>query len=110
MPASPGGPDRRNHEAAEEDRGRGFQGRRTVTDQAAADQAAEPRDPVIAKVLEQFGDLIIEASVERDQTTLVVDGDNVRAVARFLRDEPDLAFVRLVDICGADFLDVEAKL
>ncbi len=81
-----------------------------MTDQAAADQAAEPRDPVIAKVLEQFGDLIIEASVERDQPTLVVDGDNVRAVARFLRDEPDLAFVRLVDICGADFLDVEAKL
>src|SRR6185437_8819346 len=39
--------------------------------------------------------------------TFVVERENLRPVAAFLRDTAGLEFVRLADLCGADFLDVE---
>lgn len=81
-----------------------------MTDLAVTEQTETPQDPVIARVLERFGDQVLESLVDRDQPTFVVERENLRDVAAFLRDTSGLDFVRLVDLCGADFLDVEQRL
>ncbi|MGH2458534.1 MAG: NADH-quinone oxidoreductase subunit C [Chloroflexota bacterium] len=81
-----------------------------MTEQAATETTEAPQDPVLGAVLERFGDRILESTVDRDQPTFVIERDNLLAVAAFLRDTAGLEFVRLVDLCGADFLDVEPRL
>lgn len=78
-----------------------------MTDQAPAEQAVDRRDPVVARVQDRFGDQILDASVEHDQPAFVVSGETLLNLAAFLRDEPDLQFVRLVDLCAIDYLTAD---
>ncbi len=81
-----------------------------MTDQVVAEPAESEHDVVLARVQERFGDRILEASIEHDQPTFVVHRDILLELASFLRDDPDLKFVRLADLCGADFLGVEREM
>lgn len=80
----------------------------TVTEQA--EQSEVTPDPVIARVQERFGDQILEASVERDQPTFVVDRETLLDLMAFLRDDPELRFTRLSDLCGIDNLNLTPEL
>ncbi len=81
-----------------------------MTDQAITEQAETEPDLVVARVQERFGDRILEASVEHDQPTFVVSRETLLDLATFLRDDPELQFRRLADLCGADFLGVERAM
>lgn len=81
-----------------------------MTDQAVTEQTETEQDAVVARVQERFGDQILESSAERDQPTFVIARESLLSLAEFLRDDPELRFVRLSGVCGADFFGVEQKL
>jgi NADH-quinone oxidoreductase subunit C len=80
-----------------------------VTDQVATDQIETEQNAVIVRVQGQFGEEILEATVEHDQPTFVVGRENLVSLATFLRDDPELQFTRFVDICGVDYLDINKQ-
>jgi NADH-quinone oxidoreductase subunit C len=63
----------------------------------SAEQAAR-------RLQEQFGEAVLEVIHDRGEVTVVVAREALRAICRFLRDEPDLRFDFLSDICGVDYL------
>jgi len=81
-----------------------------VTDQAATEPTQVEPDPVLVRVREEFGERVLDSAVEHDQPTFVVDRADLLRLAAFLRDDPELRFIRMSDLCGADFLDVEQQL
>ena len=66
---------------------------------------SEP-DLVAERLRDRFGEDILDLVEGGDCLTAVVGRDNVIGVASFLRDEPDLAFARLSDLCGVDYLSL----
>lgn len=79
-----------------------------MSDQATAGEQtdAPEKDTVLARVEERFGEALLESSVEREQPAFVINRENLVALAAFLRDDSDLRFVRLSDICGIDYLNL----
>jgi NADH-quinone oxidoreductase subunit C len=61
-------------------------------------------DPVVDKVSEKLGQSLLETAVYQGETTLVVTREAIRDLAVFLRDDPEMRFVRLSDLCGVDYL------
>lgn len=57
------------------------------------------------KVLTKFGATILETITRFDELGFVVDKGSLHEVARYLRDEADLAYVHLSDITATDWLD-----
>ena len=58
----------------------------------------------LAKKLEQqLGERISKVIVERDEITVELDKQYLRAVALLLRDEEQFAFTQLIDVCGVDY-------
>ena len=53
-----------------------------------------------------FPEAILEEQNYRDETTLVLRPADLVAVARMLRDDPEMAFAMLVDCCGVDYLNL----
>lgn len=56
----------------------------------------------LQKLQAKFGDGIVEAHEFRGESTIVVRRECLVDVCRFLRDEPDLRYDLLVDLCGID--------
>lgn len=75
-----------------------------MTEQVATDRSDSPEDPLALKLQERFGDAIGAIDAAADHPTVVVPPDQLLNVLSFLRDDPDLAYDRLVDICGVDYL------
>ena len=50
-----------------------------------------------------LGDMLDEAVIAFDELTINVSADNILEVLRFLRDDGQLMFVNLTDICGVDW-------
>jgi NADH-quinone oxidoreductase subunit C/D len=61
------------------------------------------------KLKEQFPGAVLETQAFRDQMTLTVNKDDIRSICSYLRDDPDLAFDYLTDICGVDYPDREER-
>ncbi len=59
---------------------------------------------VIAKVKEKFGDAVVESHSFRGDDTIVVKRDKLKEVCTFLRNDPELDFDYLLDVCGVDFM------
>jgi NADH-quinone oxidoreductase subunit C len=64
-------------------------------------------DPVVARLTERFGERVDLVNERVDCLTAVVSRDSLIEVATFLRSDPELAFARLSDICGVDYLEQE---
>ena len=58
-----------------------------------------------AHARELFGAAIAGVHVSAGQLTLEVRRDDILSVCNRLRDDPMLAFVQLMDLCGVDYLD-----
>lgn len=58
----------------------------------------------INKVRAAFGEALLEAQLFRGETTLVLSKKALPEVARFLRDDPELGYDRLLGLCGVDYL------
>ena len=76
-----------------------------MTDQVAVETVDQ--DLVIARVQERLGDQLISAELVGDCPTFVVGRENLLLLVAYLKDEPDLAFDRLSDICAVDYLELE---
>jgi NADH-quinone oxidoreductase subunit C len=60
--------------------------------------------PLIAKVLRELGDLVVEHYRERGDERIHVARENILTVAQRLHDSPDLAFDMLLDVTAIDYL------
>ena len=56
------------------------------------------------KLEERFSDQLTDCQCDRGEVTLVVPADQILAVGKALRDEPEFAFAQLSDLCGVDYL------
>ena len=60
---------------------------------------------VLETLKEKFGDAIVETHSEFGDDTAVVRPEQWKAVCRFLRDEPSMAFDMFIDLCAVDYPD-----
>jgi NADH-quinone oxidoreductase subunit C len=63
----------------------------------------------VARLRSQFAAAVTDVSVFRDETTVTIARDHLIPVCRFLHDDPDLAFVFLVDLTSVDYLEYAQK-
>ncbi len=63
-----------------------------------------PGEPgIFSRLREKFGKAIQEYSQFRGELTIRVDKDHIVEICLFLRDEQDLQFNFLTDLCGVDY-------
>lgn len=60
-------------------------------------------------IVSQRKSAIVEWHIAFGELTVVVAPNDIVAVARFLRDDPRLAFVNITDICGVDYPQREKR-
>ena len=58
----------------------------------------------LQRLREQFGQVLLEVKIWRNETTVILGRQDLPRVCRFLRDEPGLAFDFLLDVTGVDRL------
>ncbi len=77
-----------------------------IEDRPALEPAPEPRrEPqAVARIRERFPNAIEDATNFRGQLTIRIRNEDIREVCFFLRDEPDLDFKMLADLCGVDMV------
>lgn len=59
---------------------------------------------LVEKLEAKFGKAIEEVVDFRGERTIIVDHKKVQAICKFLRDDPDLQYNFLVDVCAEDML------
>ena len=59
---------------------------------------------ILTKLKEKFPDSIIEVIEFRNELTCVVKREDIVRICTFLRDDPELSFNFLSDLCGVDYL------
>jgi len=60
-------------------------------------------EKLAARVKEHFGDSVV-VDVAYGEVTITVDHKNILPTCTELRDNPDLSFEQLIDLCGVDYL------
>lgn len=60
--------------------------------------------PVAARLLHAFPDAVLGARDGRDMPAVTVRPESIRAVCAFLKEDPELQFDMLGDLCGVDYL------
>ena len=63
----------------------------------------------VQKVKERFPEAIVDVQTARGETTIRVRKENLVEVMQFLRDDPDLQYNMLVDLCGVDWQGQEER-
>ena len=61
--------------------------------------------PAVHKLARTFGRSVIEAACSSGQTILTIGRNDIGLVCRFLRDDHDLRYDHLSDLCGVDYQD-----
>ncbi len=56
-----------------------------------------------------LGEVLVESRIDRGELTIVVPAHEIVRVLTYLRDDPNMAFKELVELCGADYLDREQR-
>jgi len=59
-------------------------------------------ETIVNKVKKNFPEALLDARTFRGEHTLTVKARDILAVCRFLRDDPELFFDFLTDLCGVD--------
>jgi len=60
--------------------------------------------PVLRRLLDEMPGVALETHADHGDATAVVERARAAEVLRFLRDDPELAFEMLTDICAVDLL------
>ncbi len=66
---------------------------------------SESAEALAARIQKRLGASLGRCHIHVGQVTVTIDAANLRSVCLALRDEEDLAFAQLVDVCGVDYLD-----
>jgi len=64
---------------------------------------------LVNKIRNKFPEAVAGSACFRGETTLQIRPQDILALCRFLRDEPDYSFDYLVDLCGVDHLPREPR-
>jgi len=64
---------------------------------------------IVAKLKSKFGDQALEFGEFRDELTVTVPKEQIVGVCQFLKDDPDLRFDLLADLCGIDMNTSEKR-
>jgi NADH-quinone oxidoreductase subunit C len=64
---------------------------------------------VAERLKEKFPEAVLEVSSFRGETTLQIRPEDLLSLCRFLRDDPEMAFDFLIDLCGVDYLPREPR-
>jgi NADH-quinone oxidoreductase subunit C len=64
---------------------------------------------VVERVKQKFSEAVLEVSAFRGETTLQIRPEDLLSLCRFLRDDPEMAFDFLIDLCGVDYLPREPR-
>jgi NADH-quinone oxidoreductase subunit C len=65
---------------------------------------AESNESVINRCRRLFGQSIVAETEHAGELTLEIARADIVGVCRMLRDDPDLRFEQLIDLCGVDYL------
>ena len=65
--------------------------------------------PTLARVKAAFPGVRLQATEFRQQTTLIAPAENLHAVMRYLRDDPECDYDFLSDVVGVDYLGYPAR-
>jgi NADH-quinone oxidoreductase subunit C len=60
--------------------------------------------PAASRLREAFPEAVVEVVSFQDEVTITVEGEAVDRICYFLKDEPDLRYNFLADLCGVDWL------
>ncbi len=60
-------------------------------------------DLILKKLKERFAESILEMGEFREEPTLIVRKEDIVQICQFLRDDPELDFNFLSDLCGVDW-------
>jgi NADH-quinone oxidoreductase subunit C len=66
-------------------------------------------DAIVRRLREQFPDSVDTAAEFRGDLTVQIKKDDIVKVCRFLRDDAELAFDLMVDLCGVDMYRPENR-
>lgn len=61
------------------------------------------------RIKQQFPQSVLDVATFRGEVTMEVRPEDILEVGRFLRDDPDLAFDFLTDLCGVDYYPREPR-
>jgi NADH-quinone oxidoreductase subunit C len=89
--------------AAERPPERGMVGKHIWTQPEAA------LEEMLALIEPVLGDVLLDRRVDRGELAIRVRPSAIVSVLTFLRDEPSLQFRQLVDLCGVDYPEREAR-
>ena len=64
-------------------------------------------EDVLARIQEKFPGAVLSTAVYRGETTAVVPAGRIVEICRFLKEEPGLEYIFLVDLCGIHWMDRE---
>jgi NADH-quinone oxidoreductase subunit C len=64
---------------------------------------------ILEKLREKFAPEILASHQERGNLTIVARKDNLHKILELLKNDPDLAFEILMDVCGVDYLKMGEK-
>jgi NADH-quinone oxidoreductase subunit C len=64
---------------------------------------------VVDRVKQKFSEAVLEVSAFRGETTLQIRPGDLLPLCRFLREDPEMAFDFLIDLCGVDYLPREPR-
>ena len=67
------------------------------------------KDTILVKLTPRFSNAIVSVNEFVGELTIVVAKKEIREVCRLLKDDPDLQFDSLRDICGADYYRPEDR-
>jgi NADH-quinone oxidoreductase subunit C len=59
-------------------------------------------DKIIQKLKSQFNDHIVDVINYRDELTVIVNKHKITDISKFLKEDQELSFEMLIDICGLD--------
>lgn len=57
---------------------------------------------IVKKIEEKFPDAVLDVKTYKDELTLYIEKESICKVAKYLRDNKELAFDFLSDLCGVD--------
>ena len=60
--------------------------------------------PVLKRLKEKFPEASFQVETFRGEVTITIPKKDLFEICRFLRDDPDLDYCLLTDLCGLDFL------
>jgi len=64
---------------------------------------------IVSKLKERYPQAIVEATTFREESTLGLRTEDLLEVCRYLRDDPELSFHFLTDLCGVDRYPAEPR-